>query len=146
VAKAAHAGDEHHGRRAEPRQVDRVMSGAADDRLLSIAQRIHGLLHRRHAVSVERPRKESHGERAERGHGAEQFVVGRKEQRAEHQRGGGDLDVKVVPLDHRANEGSICRTARLGRSGRLHGGTPLVIFLAGEKRQIRGALAAPVWG
>jgi hypothetical protein len=30
VTQAAHARDEHHGRRAVPRQVDRVMSGTTD--------------------------------------------------------------------------------------------------------------------
>ncbi|MCY1419359.1 hypothetical protein D9M71_349460 [compost metagenome] len=70
---------------------------------------------------AQRPRKETHGEGAESGHGAEQLVVRGEEQRTEHQRGGGGVDVKVVPLDHGANEGSGGRTARLGRSLRLHG-------------------------
>jgi hypothetical protein len=82
---------------------------------------------------AQRPRKEAHGEGAERGHGAEQFVVGGEEQRTEHQRGGGGVNVKVVPLDHGADEGCGCRTTWLGRSWGLHGSDSIDCFFGRRK-------------
>ena len=83
--------------------------------------------------ATQRSREKAHGKGAERGHGAEQFIFGREKQLTEHQRGGGGVDVKVVPLDHGADECGGRGTARLGRSGRLHGAGSFGYFFGRRK-------------
>ncbi|MNJ56586.1 hypothetical protein D3C77_521410 [compost metagenome] len=94
--------------------------------------------------AAQRPGEKAHGEGAEGGHGAEQLVVRGKEQGPEHQRRSRGVDVKVVPLDHRADKGGGRSPAWLGRSGRLHGSGSFDYFSGRRERCVRGALVSPV--